>query len=848
MASVPVGTEVSRTVTRTGTKPKWMRWTASNTLKGNAVLPSGHRRLVSGASAITSWQDEDIYVQPVALPTTEARWRMAIYAPNGSYVTATGLGDLPTIGTPQVRIGVNAPSKATVKIPATRNTSGNILASTFSRWSDGHAEAVSRGMEVTVEFRDEKSGNMAMVFRGMIYQIESGEQITITAYDRLMDLAQYSDQYQGSGELSQNDTSKSRATSGTNYVYTMNNNIGTLLSAQSVDLLRIDALSQMGQNGANHGEVYLTIHSLPQVDGMTPERGRRIRRVASKFYEIISIITVVPMESATITANVSVVLYRRIGGGYTQIASTPTRSFSATADRYNSTATNEYNLSESVDWTIDGDPSEFFIGVKVEHTVSSFGTPNIIAHKAYAEFSGTRYTVPGTYYQSNDGNTWTQVSGDLPEVSIDFEHTGGAIATGSISVSGNLATIPQGSLPSPSLSSPYIVVVDLGIQIILTYFVTGSIGISTIIQKMIKAAGLACPEPIDSVGQTDYYTTSTYDYLTCIIELIRAKGFGIKTLINEAGAVVVKAVHTTSEAPVLTFTTNPAGAGEQAIVRHNLTAHWMAEKATQAYIAENATASGLPIALETDDALMDNSISELLQTPLRSIITDATMGTHDLMANAAGGKMRQLHTNVFEGTMMLAGYRLDIWDWGASRAGGMPIGIEVPEYGANGTAVPTEIILADGATQVSLDNIRTADRSELANSMGLSADANSNSADAVPDTVYIFARVDNEATQNTGISLNYAVNSVLLYDEDGNVYTLSNTNFIREVSDDAGYNHVCAVFQSSLKPAGFAPTKPIITVGFRYGVQGLIYATVTNPKNAYAGQHVHVDIRYRRTQ
>ena len=125
------------------------------------------------------------------------------------------------------------------------------------------------------------------------------------------------------------------------------------------------------------------------------------------------------------------------------------------------------------------------------------------------------------------------------------------------------------------------------------------------------------------------------------------------------------------------------------------------------------------IALETDDDLMVDSLAEIMQSPLRSVISDKSLGTHDLMANAAGGKMVQLHTNVFEGKMILAGYRTDIWDFTDAYCGGQPIGINVPEYGANGTAIPTEIVFGDGVTQISLDNIRTADRSEIANSMAM---------------------------------------------------------------------------------------------------------------------------------
>ena len=145
-----------------------------------------------------------------------------------------------------------------------------------------------------------------------------------------------------------------------------------------------------------------------------------------------------------------------------------------------------------------------------------------------------------------------------------------------------------------------------------------------------------------------------------VVLLLKLKNgnYAIFASINDAGKAYVRPRHTISETPVVTFSTDPGDYGtyDMGVVSHNLTAHWMAEKATQAYIAEDATTSGLPIALETDDALLPNSLVNIMQSPLRSIIADRSLGTHALMANAAGGKMVQLHTNVFEGTMVLAGY------------------------------------------------------------------------------------------------------------------------------------------------------------------------------------------------
>ena len=240
---------------------------------------------------------------------------------------------------------------------------------------------------------------------------------------------------------------------------------------------------------------------------------------------------------------------------------------------------------------------------------------------------------------------------------------------------------------------------------------------------LIKWAGLT--PNIDqgaNLGTTTFYTSTTFDYMTCVQELIKGANDGLRASIAEAGKIDIFPKHTIDDTPVASFTITPGGSGEQQIISHNITAHWMAEKATQAYLSENISTKR-PIALETDDALMAGSLCEGLQSPLRAITADNTMGTQQLLATSAGGKMIQLHTNVFEGDITLDGYRIDLWSLFGNNTGGNPINIEIPEYGANGTAVPTHIEIGNGTTKVTLDNIRTADRSEAANSMGLTADA-----------------------------------------------------------------------------------------------------------------------------
>ena len=816
-------------------KPKWIKWPSGGLLYlyGTAQLPSGHRRLV-----MVDYDDErqksDCYVVPVSQGSSDASWRAVIYAPNGSYITSTGTGDTPTIGTPTVRIGVNAPSKAVIKFPVMKNTPGNLMSSSFAGWSDGHSGALSRGMELTVEYRDSSTGSLRMAFRGMIYQIESGEVITVTAYDRLMDLAQYSDQYQSHAGYTQDDTSVSRTISGDNYVYTMHNTPGTLLTASSIDNILISCLSDQSWDYEHTKYQYYIRHPLPVAEGYGVAQGYKITQLSVNYT---AYYTWIHLGNHSVIVSGKFILYRN---GLPTGLETPMTEFIRKTVANTTNITGNGTLSINVDWTIDGDPSEYSIGAYVEGPRASLNVSG--SNFGYDYKSG--FSTVSTVYQSDDGSSWTQLTGDHPEIAMKFTHTGGSITTSSITASGMTLSVSKYNIPDgPNIGYVSTSEADKGVQIVVSYFITGAAGIKGIIEDLLEWAGLTPDVINENMGTTTFYTSSTYDYMTCIVELLRNGNYGLKALIDEPGKVIVRSRHTVSETPDKTFTTDPTASGEQIILSHDLTAHWMAEKATQAYIAEDVTSSGLPVALETDDALMNNSLVEAMQSPLRSVIADSTLGTHNLQAYAAGGKMVQLHTNVFEGKMTLAGYRLDIWDLSTGNVGGFPIGINVPEYGANGTAIPTEIILSDGVTQVSLDNVRTADRSEIANSMGLSADAISNNASAVPESVYVFARINNGVPHAKAIG--GLIHYVKLYDEDGVVASQTSSTYLKTVVDGAGYCHILAIFPASAQPSGYAPIKPINRVSAEWSGVGMEYVTpLDNPKYAYDGQNVHVDIRF----
>ena len=672
----------------------------------------------------------------------------------------------------------------------------------------------------------------------MIYQIESGDVITITAYDRLMDLAQYSDQYQSYAGYTQSDTSTSRSISGGNYIYQMNNSVGSILTASVVSEGRINCLSAQSWDYGHAKYHYYIRHGLPSSGGHSLAQGYKITQLSVKYT---AYYTWTRLATHSVKVSGKFILYRNgevieqtNGGQLTEfISKTETNVTNITASG---------TLTIDVDWTIDGNPSEYMIGAYVEGPRDEANVSG--GSWGYDYKSG--FSTVSSVYQSDNGSVWTQLTGDHPEIAMCFTLAGGSVNTSSITVSGSSLTIADANVPTIS-AADYYSTSDKGIQLIVSYFISDAASIQGIIKDLIGWAGLNPDVINENMGTTTYYTSSTYDYLTCILEFLKTNNYGLKALIDKPGKAVVRERHNISESPVQTFTTDPSASGEQVIVGHELTAHWMAEKATQAYIAEDVTVSGLPVALETDDIIIGNmfgdSLVELMQSPLRSVIIDKTLGTHDLQAISAGGKMVQLHTNVFEGKMTLAGYRLDIWDFSTGYVGCMPIGINIPEYGAQGTAVPTEIILGDGVTQVSLDNIRTADRSEVANSMGLSADAISNSASAVPESVYIFARMDNYDTRNGLIFVwNIAPSQVKITKLGGGSYTQTNANYIKMIEDGVGYMHILAIFPAEDQPSGYATTAPLATVSFTYG--GNEYTAVfDNPKYAYDGQNVHVDIR-----
>lgn len=817
---VTVGTTVTRTATQAGVKPRWMQFINSTTLEGDAELPSGVRRIVTLNGAVRS--DEFITVDPVALPAdTVSPWRCIIYAPNGDYLLMDGGRGYPTIGTPTVRLSSTAPSKAVLHLPLMQG-SDNARLPTFNRWTGTYTGMVKRGMEVTVEYRDEDTGTLTLCFRGRIFQISSGEDIEITAYDRIMDLVQYSDQYQPNmGTLSTGSARYIMNVPGGQQLYLFNGVIGSVVETYPQNTMRISSLDEQTQYLVQHSTLvdwgitpYETIilHNAPAVSGHSSS-DKTVLRVRAKIR-----VTVNPAGVGH-TYKFCVL----VGDGqstWTFKSDSYTADASGTSDKVLECQIPEAYMHNS-------------IGAYIEYTDNR-------DHIMFYWLGTTNHVTATTYFTKPiAGGSWASRSTadhPLPEFSVDYVDdplTQNMPITTSISGDTTYVYADPAAIPSIP-NTTYTQTVFKGYRLIITYYPADSIAISDVIADLLKNAGLMPDIPVgQDIGSTAYYTTSTYDYMTCILELLRAYDLSLKDSLTEAGTILVRAIHTSAESPIKVLTIVPGNPGEQIIVSHNLTAHWMAEKATLAYITPNATDSGLALALETDDQLLDHSLVDILQSPLRSVLSDNTLGSHAMIASAASGKVAEVHTNELEGTLALAGYRLSLWDFTDNAIGGVPVTVDIPEYGPATVTVPTEMVLGDGITTLSLDNIRRADRNELSNSMGKSDDAVANASEALPNMVYIFSRGPSGPSGS--------LTAVALLDENGTELSAQTvTAYLKTVSDQVGYIHYCAMFRPTVG-VSYAPTA---AASIKLTIGGTDYlAVIDNPKIAINGQGVHIDVR-----
>ena len=182
-------------------------------LKGKVTGPTGAYKVRTKTVGSDVIVEDTFVVIPAAyrtgyVPPFTTEWTVVIRH-GADYLWADGTPDAPLqcIGTPEVRLSKEAPGRVILKFP--EDTIRTIESPT---WASG---AVGRGMEVDVYF-----GNEA-VFFGRIFEVsDNGHYATVTAYDRLMDLALSGGVYVGIPGTAQTTlVSTSRADGGTTWIY-----------------------------------------------------------------------------------------------------------------------------------------------------------------------------------------------------------------------------------------------------------------------------------------------------------------------------------------------------------------------------------------------------------------------------------------------------------------------------------------------------------------------------------------------------------------------------------------------------------------------------------------------------
>ena len=370
-----------------------------------------------------------------------------------------------------------------------------------------------------------------------------------------------------------------------------------------------------------------------------------------------------------------------------------------------------------------------------------------------------------------------------PDPAIIYRIDGAELSPASVPHSGYTASVPVTTVESDTPDLEEDASVLGGASLYMTYLTPSAMDINAIVGGLINSAGCDYDGSAGDLGSVSFYDTSTFDTLTSVLQFVRPKNMG---LVDRAGVITLLPRHTIDESGAVTYTTEGDGSGA-VITSHNLTLHWMADKATWAIISQDS--AGTPMSMESDDALLDGSLSKALGVPVRGATSDRTMGEYSLLAIGAGGEMVQKRTNVIEGSVTLAGYHTEAWDVNGDGgyAGGRPVRLVVPQYAFDGVVVPTEITFKDGRTELKLDNIRTADRSEVANSMGLTEDAVSNSA--YTETVHIFARIRDYQTDIMGGRVIMSSYPITLWAQ-GTPISVTSSGTI--TVDSAGYCHVSA--------------------------------------------------------
>lgn len=821
--------------------PSWLG-ISGGTLTGTVQLPGGYVRVLLRAYVSETQQAVqvcDLYVRTPAVTQIWGRWEARIYDPTGGCVRLCDatMDPVHALEQPDVKLNTSAPCSCSVEIAIPDlSAAHNILAANFTGWSDTYVGPVQEGMQLVVYVLDEGTGQIVMIHNGRIHKVVAGDTVTVTSYDRLMRLYDYREPVELYGTYVVDRTTTYTDTS-TARVFTAGSTVSSLLSLQLVDAKAVAPAA----GSAVVSPCTQIIHRLPTVNG-------------SGAMDETSAYTI-----KTVTADLATRLQRSAAAGYDRTlhyraliyggtAAAPDTSEPLAVSAWYTDVSSGYDLQQiSFELDFEADPDAvYYLGIEgqVQQTGSAADGYGLVA-AAYD--SGA---VADGYYGLTDG-TWSTVSATV-RWGLTWEGPR-SVDTSAVTVADTAVTVPLTDVTGTVIPN----VTAYGIAAIIRYY-TGTIPVDSMATTLIDRAGL---KPDDTVsGQSwvnflDFYSTSTYNYLECIRELLEIGSktgtvLCIRDSLDYPGVVSIVPRHALTDTAVQTLTTSPAAAGVHKISALSLSRNWEAENATVAYLSHtsaNDTQTEYPLAIMTDDRLWPDSLAERLDDPLIGYFTDDTLLRHSSLAVAAESKVRTLHQNAVEGTLTLRGLWASLWALAGAYGGGNVVSLTIPTYGLTGVAAKATVMeLKAGQTILTLDNVRDIDRSTIYQTITRSADGQTYAVASLPAAAYIFARYD-------GVLPSVLATSVkLIADDDTVIATQETAAYLKITVDHAGPNdgdgyvhHNALYVDAEAVNSGYATESPIRYVELT--IAGAVYyVTLLQPIYAWPGQYVHVSVRGRR--
>ncbi|MFA5744388.1 MAG: InlB B-repeat-containing protein, partial [Candidatus Nanoarchaeia archaeon] len=794
------------------------------------ACPAGYQRvqIMATYGSYVGSVSIDVFTATPALSAITGRERVTIFNEDGGYVSfaddslSRALSNLS-----EIRYEEDAPRKATVTL--TNNWTideDNIRSSSFAGWSDGYVGPIKEGMQIVIDKLDTLQNVQVRVINTTIQKIStSGVTVVLTAYDALLALSEFRNPFLLYGSYVE-EQSYDLDIIGSNYDYTMIADVNTLIGASLIDTIMDQATFSGSPNVMNTtmwAFSFDSSHGPSNVGGI-----HKIRRLRAHI-----------IESANLSYRVKIFAGDTLLGG-------PMGTPVFESALYVATSGSVVDHAWNCDYIVyPGDYLYYAIEV-INSTIPSqsvyYGTSSKFESDDFwvYNYGGVATGWKKVGVSVNPGNTiW-------PTVEVEYEDTPRVIDISSVTISGaNIIVVPD----SIAVNSAY----DSAIAIIATFFSSGRPA-STMVSDLIRRAGLYTDGLATPTKSLAYYDTSSYDYLTCVQDLIGAAAdsgsyqgslMTVQASVTYPRMILCRYKHRLIDTPYKEITTAPFGVGNKIVRSHTLQRTFETETSRPILLSTLET-NGTPIALQTDDLLYGSaSLEERLGYKTITITTDNTLQTHAALSMSAEAMIKKAHRNTLEGQAVLSKVTPLFWsqDGDAVYGAGKVLTLDIPQYGASTNAITRIMTIKGYFTTLDLDNVRLDNRTILNQSITRGQDAQTYSIATLPSAAYIFVRLEDVISSNVG---DYV--SVELVDATDDI--VGTSSIIRLTTDNAspdatgGYVHVSALFD--VLPAGYATTAPIKYIYMHTTTQTYV-ALITEPVYAWPGQYVHVSVRGRRT-